>query len=98
MADLNLPGIPDNLQSPSIPGLSDLFSGMPSLIVPKVYSIDDPSLKQAFDKLKEECIEKQEFWESRMTTFFGEYEEFTDNWRIMPRTSVNRPKALFNSV
>lgn len=72
--------------------------GMPSLIIPKPFSLQDPSLKADLDKLKDEVMEKQEHWESRMTTFFSEYEEYTDSWRMVPRNSMNRPKQLFNSV
>lgn len=86
-------------QGPDTQGLlSTMFQGMPSVIIPKPYSIDDPSLKSAFEKIKEEASDKAEHWESRMTTFFGEYEEFSDSWRIAPRSAPNRPKQLFNSV
>lgn len=68
-----------------------------NVLIPKPFSLSDPDMKVGLDKLKSEVMEKVDYWENQMTGFFGEYEEYTDSWRIQSRKQNNRPKALFNS-
>ena len=83
-------------QMPMIPSMP-IIPGMPGLMLPRVFDLADPAHKHALDKLKGEVIDKSSHWESRMTTFFGEYDEYVDSWRIVAKRSGGRPKALFNS-
>lgn len=91
------PGIPDPSVSTGIPGIAPML-GMPNIIIPQPFNIADPSNKAGLDKIKDEIIDKSSHWETRMSTLFGEYEEYIDSWRIQSRKTANRPKALFNSV
>lgn len=71
--------------------------GMPALIIPKPFDIADPSLEAAFDKIRTEIVDKSVQWENRMLTMFGEYEEFTDSWRVVGKRPAGMPTRLFNS-
>src|SRR6185436_5294418 len=86
-----LPGIDTPMTPSAIPG-------MPSLIIPVPFSIADPKLKSSFDKIKTEIVDKSVQWENRMTPMFGEYEEYTDSWRVQGRRPKGMPNSLFNSV
>lgn len=85
----------DNVSQETTPSL--LFSQFPAMIVPKPFNLADPSNKEGLDKIKSEIIDKSSHWESRMTTLFGEYDEYVDSWRITAKKAPDRPKALFNS-
>lgn len=91
--DLNTPAIPVDNPVSGNPGIL----GIPNFLIPKPFSLSDPENKSALDVLKAEVVDKSSHWETKMTTLFGEYEEYVDSWRIMSRKTVNRPTALFNS-
>jgi len=97
------PILPSNPPPGGIPPMGggldvpSLYSGMPGILIPKPFNLADPENQTALDLLKAEVIDKSSHWESRMTTLFGEYEEYIDSWRITSRRAINRPTALFNS-
>lgn len=68
-----------------------------NLIISKPFSMSDPDLKPGFDKINSEVMDKVDQWDNQMSPMFGEYEEYTDSWRIQSSKQSNRPKALFNS-
>lgn len=73
------------------------ISGMPNIIIPQPFDIADPANKPGLDKIRDEVMDKLEQWENKMTTMFGEYEEYTDSWRVIARKKTNSAKSLFNS-
>lgn len=81
--------------SPSVIPISPI--GVPAMIFPQPFDIADPSLKEAFEDLRSEIVDKSVQWENRMTPMFGEYEEYTNNWRVQSTRAKNMPKGLFNS-
>lgn len=80
----------------SLSGLSDSL-GMPNMIIPTPFSLSDPSLKNGLDKIRSEVVEKAATWETRMTTMFSEWEEYTDSWRVVGKRPQGMPNRLFNS-
>ena len=83
-------------KEPEVSGLLSQF-GMPAVIIPKPFNLADPEFKNSFDKTRSEIVDKSVAWENKMTTLFGEYEEYTDSWRVVSRRTRGMPNRLFNS-
>lgn len=87
----------DDLQASGNPGELGTFGGMPALLIPKPFSISDPQWKESFDKIRSETVDKSVQWENRMNPMFGEWEEYTNNWRVQATRPAGMPNRLFNS-
>src|SRR5436189_1178190 len=90
-------GLLDGYGDPLNPVPQELFSGMPAVITPQPFTIADKQWKNSLDKLKDDVMDKENQWEGKMTTIFGEMDEFTDSWRVISRKMSNKPKGVFNS-
>lgn len=89
-------GASDSLGFPDIAGPSPI-PGMPAVHIPEPFSLAnaDPT---ALEDLREEILDKEKRWEQAMNTFFYEWREATESWRIQSRVpATKRPKGLFNS-
>ncbi len=69
----------------------------PSIIIPQPFSLTRHS-QEDIDKLVDEAMSKVSNWETVMNTFFQEYQEFANSWRMIPRrVTGSKPRGLFNS-
>lgn len=67
-----------------------------NVIIPQPFSLKRHT-QENVDKIREEVMERVKSWENNMSTFFGEYREAADSWRMIPRKVSGKPTALFNS-
>lgn len=68
-----------------------------NVIIPQPFTLSRHSDSDKA-KIVEEAVEKTRSWESNMFDFFQEWNETANNYRMIPRTSRNKPTGLFNSV
>lgn len=72
-------------------------SQMPDLILPRPFSLAQAN-EVELGKILAEVADKEEQWETEMNGFFGEWSEYADSWRMIPRqTGSKKPSGLFNS-
>ena len=70
--------------------------GMPAVIIPKPFVLAEQD-KTELSKLKEEVMSRVETCENKMSTFYSEWDDLADNWRMIARKISKKPKGLFNS-
>jgi len=67
-----------------------------NIILPKPFSLAEAD-PVGLDKIRDEIFDKAEQTESQMSGFYGEWNEYADSWRMIPKTITKKPKGLFNS-
>lgn len=77
--------------------LVDPFAGMPAVIVPEPWSLQNQS-ETDLNKLRDESMDKVKMWESNMGPVFEEQNDFAMNWRVQPRNPhASKPRGFANS-
>lgn len=54
--------------------------------------------EKAYDAIFQEVDGRIQNWDTNMTSFFGEWDEYSSSYRMLPRTDKQgKPKSIFNS-
>ena len=85
----------DQFSNP-IPETVDASVMAPAVIVPRPFVLSEQP-KDQLKKIADEIMDKQNMWANNFSSFFGEYMESANAWRMIPQNTVKRPAGFSNT-
>lgn len=67
-----------------------------NVIMPQPFLLETQDQKE-IEKIVDEIISKVELWEKAFSNFFGEWNEASNSFRMIPKEDSKKPRGMFNS-